>query len=77
MTENKKREKFEGLAEKRVTETIKKIRLIGNLVNRNNYDFTDEHVKQILSKLDEELRLLKVKFNDGEKEKATAFKFRK
>ncbi|UZJ78748.1 hypothetical protein [Fictibacillus sp. KU28468] len=77
MTENKKREKFEELAEKRVTEIIKKIRLIGNLANRNNYDFTDEHVKQILSKLDEELRLLKTKFNDGEKEKATVFKFHK
>jgi hypothetical protein len=75
MAENKKRAKFEELAEKRVTETIKRIRLIGNLANRNNYDYTDDHVKQILSKLDEELRSLKTKFNDGEKEKATTFKF--
>ncbi|WP_077618315.1 hypothetical protein [Bacillus sinesaloumensis] len=77
MVENKKRDKFEELAEKRVTETIKKIRLIGNLANRNNYDYTDEHVKQILSKLEEEFRLLKAKFNDGEKEKVATFKFRK
>lgn len=75
--ENKKRDKFEELAEKRVTETIKKIRLIGNLANRNNYDYTDEHVKQIFSKLEEEYRILKTKFNDGEKEKEATFKFRK
>ena len=75
MSENKKREKFEELAETRVTETIKKIRLIGNLANRNNYDYTDVHVEQIFSKLDEELRSLKTKFNDVEKEKEITFKF--
>ncbi|WP_419959480.1 hypothetical protein [Psychrobacillus sp. BM2] len=76
MAENKKREKFEELAEKRVTETLKKMRLIGNLSNRNNYDYTDEHAKQILSKLDEELKILRTKFSEGHREKDSSFKFK-
>jgi hypothetical protein len=76
MSENKKREKFEELAEKRVTETVKKMRLIGNLSNRNNYDYTDEHVKQVLSKLEEELKILRAKFSEGDREKVSTFKFK-
>ncbi|MED2793058.1 hypothetical protein P4256_15110 [Bacillus wiedmannii] len=76
MSENKKREKFEELAEKRVTETVKKMRLIGNLSNRNNYDYTEEHVKQILSMLEEELKMLRAKFSEGRREKDSTFKFK-
>ncbi|MFY0145081.1 hypothetical protein [Bacillus cytotoxicus] len=57
-----KREKFEELGEKRVNEAIKKIRLIGNLANRNNYDYTDKHVKEIISALEVEIQMLKNKF---------------
>ncbi|MFD2446596.1 hypothetical protein ACFSO7_21895 [Bacillus sp. CGMCC 1.16607] len=76
MSENKKRDKFEELAEKRVTETVKKIRLIGNLSNRNNYDYTDHHVKQILSTLEEELKILRAKFSEGDRDKDSTFKFK-
>ncbi|MDM5374160.1 hypothetical protein C1N66_05455 [Bacillus cereus] len=76
MSENKKREKFEELAEKRVTETVKKMRLIGNLSNRNNYDYTEEHVKQILSTLEEELKMLRAKFSEERREKDSTFKFK-
>ncbi|MEY8351289.1 hypothetical protein AALF16_24055 [Bacillus cereus] len=76
MSESKKREKFEELAEKRVSETVKKMRLIGNLSNRNNYDYTDEHVKQILSKLEEELKALRSKFSESNREKDSTFKFK-
>ena len=66
MAEKKtKREKFEDLAEKRVTEAIKRLRLIGNLANKNNYDYTEGHVKQILSALNGELRSLKKRFGSG------------
>lgn len=57
-----KREKFEELGEKRMNEAIKKIRLIGNLANRNNYDYTDKHVKDIISTLEAEIQILKSKF---------------
>lgn len=36
--------RFERLAVRRVTETIKKMRLIGNLANRHNYSYNEDHV---------------------------------
>ncbi len=63
-----KMEKFERLAERRVSDAVKKLRLIGNLANRNNYAYTDQHVKQILQMLNAEIRDLKRKY-DGKGEK--------
>lgn len=71
-----KREKFEELGEKRMNEAIKKIRLIGNLSNRNNYDYTDEHVKAIISTLEAEIQSLKNKFKKQE-DPEISFKFNK
>lgn len=71
-----KLEKFEELGEKRMNEAIKKIRLIGNLANRNNYDYTDEHVKEIISTLENELSSLKNKFKKSE-DNEVSFKFKK
>ncbi len=72
-----KRDNFERLAEKRMTEAIKKIRLIGNLSNRNNYDYTDVHVKEMISALENEIVLLKNKFKQEEEDKDTSFTFTK
>ncbi|MGG1864082.1 hypothetical protein ABEP22_13115 [Bacillus safensis] len=72
-----KREKFERLAEKRVTDVVKKIRLIGNLANKNNYDYTDEHVKQIIDTLETELRTLKGRFKDEMVNDNPVFSFKK
>ncbi|WP_404469630.1 hypothetical protein [Sutcliffiella horikoshii] len=71
-----KLEKFEELGEKRMNEAIKKIRLIGNLSNRNNYDYTDEHVKAILNTLEAEIQVLKSKFK-RDQEPEISFKFKK
>lgn len=71
-----KLEKFEELGEKRMNEAIKKIRLIGNLANRNNYDYTDEHVKEIINTLESEIQILKNRFRK-EEDKEISFKFRK
>jgi len=37
--------KFEVLAERRVYEAVKKISMIANLSNRDNYEYIDEHVQ--------------------------------
>lgn len=74
---DEKRERFERLAEKRVTETIKKIRLVGNLSNKNNYDYTEEHAKQIIETLDNEIKALKSKFKDELGNTETTFSFKK
>jgi hypothetical protein len=72
-----KASRFERLAERRVTETIKKMRLIGNLANRHNYAYTEEHVKQILDALEGELRQVKARFRQEASSQTQAFLFKK
>jgi FKBP-type peptidyl-prolyl cis-trans isomerase (trigger factor) len=74
MTQKNKAEKFKELAEKRVTRAIKEFRLIGNLANRKNYEYTDEHVKKIMSALRTELRHLSQRFEDGQDQDQPIFK---
>ena len=62
-----KKMKFRELAEKRVSRTIKDIRLIGNLSNRNNYDYESDDARKIISALEEEIKLLKYKFKISNK----------
>ena len=76
MTDLKKMQKFEELAQKRVSDTLKKLQLIGNLSNKNNYDYTDKHVKQIIETLENEVKILKNKFTEESKERNTEFKFK-
>lgn len=57
-----KRVRFVELAEKRVNRTIDDFRLIGNLSNRRNYEYTEEDARKIVAALDEELKALKKRF---------------
>ena len=57
-----KREKFVQLAEKRVIRTIRELRLIGNLANKNNYSYTEQDAQKIILALESELKLLKTRF---------------
>ncbi len=76
MSARSKREKFEKLAEKRTTDIIHKMRLLGNLSNRSNYDYEPDHVKQILSAIDAELKGLKKRFEDTDDEGRPSFSFK-
>ncbi len=69
-----KREKFVSIAEKRVTRTIKDIRLIGNLSNKNNYAYDEKDVKKIISALDEEVKTLKARFAADDVKSEVIFK---
>lgn len=57
-----KREKFIRLAESRVNKALNDIRLIGNLSNKNNYDYEQADVNKIISTLEQEVRSVKKKF---------------
>lgn len=59
---NVKREKFIRLAENRVNKALNDIRLIGNLSNKNNYDYDQADVNKIISTLEQEVRSVKQKF---------------
>ena len=54
--------KFIELANKRVNKTIKDIQLIGNLANKQNYDYTEQQSKQIIKALQQELDEVKQSF---------------
>ena len=58
----KTRESFVRVAESRTRRTIKQIRLVANLANRNAYSFSEEDVKAIFDALEGELRVAKGRF---------------
>ena len=63
---NAKKERFMKIAEKRTNNIINTLRLLGNCSNKNNYEYTNEQVKQIFSAIETELRLTKIKFEKKE-----------
>ena len=72
-----KTQRFERLAEKRVTEAIRRLRLVGNLSNRATYQYSNEHVKQIIDVLEIELKKLKSRFHQEGAGGGEGFSFRK
>lgn len=54
--------KFIELANKRVNKTLKDIQLIGNLANKQNYEYTELQAKQIIKALQQELDEVKQAF---------------
>lgn len=71
---NKNREKFIELAEKRVTKSIKDLRLVANLANKTNYSYTDDDAKKIISALENELKNLRRKFENTSSDEEIIFK---
>ena len=67
------RQKFVELAQKRVTRTIKDIRLVGNLSNRSNYKYTDEDARKIYRALKEALAEMTARFERKGDERAVEF----
>jgi hypothetical protein len=57
-----KSQRFERIAERRVNETLRALRLLGNLSDRRNYAYTDDQVAMILSAIDQGYRALKSRF---------------
>lgn len=57
-----KRERFIGLGETRVRKATQMLRLIGNLSNTSNYEYDQEDAQKIISTLENEVKLLKAKF---------------
>ena len=57
-----KHDRFRRLAEQRVNRAIREMRLIGNLANRNNYEYTDGEVRALLSALERELKTTRAAF---------------
>lgn len=61
-----KKERFMRIAENRTNSIINTLRLLGNCSNKNNYEYTEEQVRQIFSAIDSELKATKMKFEKKE-----------
>ena len=57
-----KRKKFVQLAEARVNRAIKNIQLIGNLANKNSYEYTKDDARKITKALQRELDAVRARF---------------
>ena len=62
MSTRDKAEKFIELANKRVNRALKDVQLVGNLANKQNYEFTDEQAKKIVKALQQEVELVRQSF---------------
>lgn len=68
-----KRDKFVKLANSRVTSTLDKIRLIGNLADKRYYEYSENDIKKMFDALNKELNLVKSKFSNVRKKVDTTF----
>jgi hypothetical protein len=71
-----KAERFQRIAERRVNETLRMLRLLGNLSDRRNYSYTDDQVAMILKAIDEEMQALEGRFKAEAVTEARPFRFK-
>lgn len=76
-TKETKQQRFERIAERRVTEALRQLRLVGNLSNRANYEYSNEHVKQMLDALENEFKQLRQRFREEGTTPGRSFSFTK
>lgn len=69
-----KRKKFIELAQKRVNRLLDDIRLVGNLSNRSNYEFTDEEIRKIFLAIENQLRVTRRRFQVSGKSDGIEFR---
>jgi uncharacterized protein YceH (UPF0502 family) len=69
-----RRERFIRLAEARVSKAMKAIRVVGNLSNRSNYEYSDADVRRIVKALQSELSALEARFQQSDKKSQPEFK---
>lgn len=66
MTARNKSDKFIELCNKRVNRALKDIRLIGNLSNKKNYEYTEDQVKIICKTLQHEIDDVRIRFKNSD-----------
>ena len=69
MATEMKRERFQRLAERRTNDVLERLRILGNCSNRGQYEYTAEEIRKIFNTIEREVKLIKLKFKDGETQK--------
>lgn len=60
-----KKSRFKRVAQTRTQKVLDMMELLGNCSNKNNYEYEEEDVKKIMKALDDELSILKKKFESN------------
>lgn len=60
-------QRFKRIATYRTNEVIDKLRLLGNLSNKANYDYSNEEVGKIFSAVESQLKIAKARFASPKK----------
>ena len=66
--------KFVELANKRVNRAIKDIKLVANLANKQNYEYSEDQARKIVKALQHEIDLVKQSFVTGDEDSQVLFK---
>jgi hypothetical protein len=56
-------ERFKRLATSRTNAVLDKLRILGNLSNRQLYSYSEEDIERIFSAINKEVRVIRNKFN--------------
>ncbi len=55
-------DRFKRLATQRTNAALDKLRLLGNLSNKSNYEYTEEDLRKIFFAIETQLKAIKTKF---------------
>lgn len=69
MATESKRDRFKRLAEKRTTDVLERLRILGNCSNRGQYEYTQEDIQKIFNAIEKVTKAISLKFRDGETQK--------
>ena len=62
-------ERFKRVAEARTNVVIDKLRILGNVSNRQIYSYSEEDIDKMFSAINKQLREVKAKFNSHKRDK--------
>ena len=62
-------ERFKRIAEVRTNAVLDRLRILGNLSNRQMYSYSEEDINKIFSAINERMREVKSKFRFSKEEK--------
>jgi len=62
-------ERFKRVAEARTNAVLDKLRILGNLSNRQMYSYSEEDINKIFSAINKQIREIRAKFNSRKEEK--------
>lgn len=68
-SEEEKQSRFKRLAAKRTEAVLEKLRILSNCANTQLYLYTDSEIKQILKAIEEQINIVKARFNKRKRSK--------